>query len=71
VTESSTPESVLRVSVGDNEQAAYLEVAPSERIDIAAALEYLAEAGIIYGVDAKAVALALEKPATAVLVAEG
>jgi uncharacterized protein (DUF342 family) len=71
VTESSTPGSVLRVSVGDSEQAAYLEVAPGERIDIAAALEYVANAGIIYGVDPEAVAVALEKTGTAVLVAEG
>jgi uncharacterized protein (DUF342 family) len=71
VTELRTPESVFRVSVSGDEQAAYLEVKPAEVIDVAAALEYLAQAGIAYGVDAEDVARALEKPGTSVLVAQG
>jgi uncharacterized protein len=74
VTEPSPPRAVFRITVSLDEQAAYLEVAAPEPddplVDLDEALKHLLEVGIVYGVDEEAVAAALEKRGTAVLVAQ-
>jgi uncharacterized protein (DUF342 family) len=66
---------VFCVTITPDELAASLEVAPAgpedPPVDIDAALAYLTEAGIVYGVDAEDVAHALDARGIPVLVAQG